>query len=280
MSDNLKKWLPNIVLMLAGIGLAIGIGVLIAPGLLSDDRLRNADTVMTAQYTVGDGDIFANQYGTIRPPENPDEILSEHQLAWDADGFRLPAQSGETYDIVALGDSFTEATNVARPWSDVLAETSGLAVRNLGFRGYGTQQYAQVMERYGMAASADVVIVGFFGGNDVFSAGIENDDFILPALAENLENIFADDDPWRVDGVDDFQYPMFINSGETPQPIAFLNGYLAWMNIEEAALRDSSNYERIVQHLTSISNSADENTCLILAYFPPKVEVYMPYLRD
>ena len=181
MTKKLKKWALNIALIGGGVLVAVVLVLLIAPSVLPDARLQNADTVITVQYTAGHGDIFANQYGTIRPPENPHEILSEHQLAWDTDGFRIPARVADSYDVLAFGDSFTEATNVALPWSDVLSAESDLSVRNLGFRGYGTQQYMQVMERYGADSGADIVVVGFFGANDVFSAGLQNDEFVLPA---------------------------------------------------------------------------------------------------
>ena len=99
-------------------------------------------------------------------------------------------------------------------------------------------------------------------------------------LAENLGNLFQDEgEAWRVEDVDEFQYPMFVVSGENPEPIAFLSGYLAWLNIEPETLKASLNYANIVQHLTEIARLSDD-ACLVLAYFPPKVEVYMPYLRE
>jgi hypothetical protein len=58
---------------------------------------------------------------------------------------------------VALGDSYTEAANVARPWPDVLAERSGLAVRNLGFRGYGPVEELRVLRDYGVKSNPRLV---------------------------------------------------------------------------------------------------------------------------
>ncbi|MDQ7035589.1 MAG: hypothetical protein Q9P01_12360 [Anaerolineae bacterium] len=56
-------------------------------------------------------------------------------------------------------------------------------MRNLGFRGYGPQEEAIVFEEYGLAESPEVVVIGFFGGNDISNAGPfegRADSFTLP----------------------------------------------------------------------------------------------------
>jgi hypothetical protein len=101
------------------------------------------------------GDIFVTRPGIIAPPANPYDVLSEHPLVWDADGFRVPVGPSDHYEIIALGDSYTEAANVAQPWPDVLALKSGRAVRNMGFRGYGPVEEARVLKDYGAKSGAN-----------------------------------------------------------------------------------------------------------------------------
>ncbi len=118
------------------------------------------------RYTVGMGDLFVFQRGSIAPPENSYDILSLHALNWDADGFRVPDQPADHYAVLALGDSYTEGANVALPWPDVLAQVSGRTVRNLGFRGYGPVEEARVMEMFGTDAGAEYAILAHFAGNE------------------------------------------------------------------------------------------------------------------
>src|SRR5438477_532561 len=128
-TSPLRRWLARLALVLFGVALAALLFesfFRLFPNLLPDGRARSVD-LGTIRYTVGMGDIFVARPGVIEPPSNPNEVLSEHKLAWDADGFRVPARPAAHYDVLALGDSYTEGPNVALPWPDVLAQQSGLA---------------------------------------------------------------------------------------------------------------------------------------------------------
>ncbi len=235
------------------------------------------------EYTVGDSDIFGAQYGTIAPPPNPHEILSRHRLEWDNDGFRVPAQISTNYNIIALGDSYTEGSGVALPWSDILAQELDEPVRNLGYRGYGPQEYTIVMEEYGVAENPDVVVIGFFGGNDISNAATfdeRSDDFILPELArETLTQVIATSEPWNTD-LENYQYPVNLNLQGELVPVAFLNSYVSWLNITQEDLRHSTNIELIRQSWRTIHELGGENSCVIIAYFPSKPQIYLPYVVE
>lgn len=271
----------RVVLMFSGVVCGILILIVVYPLVAVSDRTatRNQDSGYI-EYIVGMGDIFATQYGSIAPPDNPYEVLSRHRLRWDEDGFRVPAQPSEDYDVVVLGDSYAEAAGVAVPWPDVLAEVSGLAVRNLGFRGYAPQQYAHVMSRYGVQHDPAVVITGYFGGNDLSSEGKQEETFSLPEIIRELEvTLQLTSEPWKVDDSGPFQYPMMVQAGGQSHPVAFLNGYVSWLNIEQQVILDSANFRTTMEHLESIASDAPD-ACLVLAYFPSKAEVYMPYLAE
>jgi len=116
LKQNLQSIGSRLFLVLFGVGIAVLIGVWAAPQLIPEANERQANTDLgTIQYTVGMGDLFINMPNKITEPDDPHRVLSEHSLAWDEDGFRFPVQQSDNYDIIAIGDSFTEASNVALP---------------------------------------------------------------------------------------------------------------------------------------------------------------------
>jgi hypothetical protein len=77
-------------------------------------------------------------------------------------------------ELVFIGDSYTEAAQVAEPDTFVqrIAVASGLSAVNLGRGAYGPQQEFIVLRRYGFAYQPRVVIWQVFGGNDLSDAHI------------------------------------------------------------------------------------------------------------
>ena len=231
----------------------------------------------TIVFRSGNGDILFWQSEYIAPLENPDEILSVHRLPVDEDGFRLPANPSDEYDVVVLGDSYTEGANVARPWSDVFAEASGLHTRNLGFRGYGIRHHAWVWQEFGIQENPDVLIIGFFGGNDVFTAGLDIEPPFLNPLEERAEDMPLEPVTEHRVTEDEVIYPIYLSDGT---PITFLSTYISWMNVAGDQLRGSVNYRVVEENLTQILDSTPDDTCPVFVYFPSKPEVYFPYLNQ
>lgn len=273
----MQKRLTQFGLIVGGTLFGCVIALLLITLVFGDVRLLLARAIGNETvFTVGMGDILYWQYEDVRPPENPDIILSAHGLRFDPDGFRLPVQSFETYPIVALGDSFTEAANVAITWPDALAATGEIGVRNLGFKGYGPQHYAWVMENYGVQYDPEIVIVTFFGGNDLASAGLQGFDEPIMLPAEQRANeVFQEPEPVPQPQDDIYRYPVQTIDGE---PLVLLDDYLSWSNVDAETLLQSVNYEVIENSLRRIQAVAPD-ACLIFAYFPAKAEVYLPYVR-
>lgn len=278
-----SEWMTRFALVVVGVSLAVGIITLIAPFVIRQGNSRYANVNLgEVEYSVGTGDLFLVQAGSIAAPDNPYEVLSRHELGWDTDGFRIPARRADTYSIIALGDSYTEATNVALPWPDILADELDTPVRNLGFRGYGPQEETIVFEEYGLAENPEIVVIGFFGGNDVSNAGSfegRADSFSLPALIEDLSMRFDTSGRlWESDNTE-FQYPVMLQLNEATQvPMAFFNSYTSWLNITADDLRQSKNLEEIVASWRDIQAIANPETCIILAFFPSKAQIYLPFI--
>jgi hypothetical protein len=79
--------------------------------------------------------------------------------------------------ILVLGDSFTVGANVAEHQSYVAvlenllnrSNTSRVEVINAGVGGWEPFQYAQYYEHYGWKFSPDLILIGFFVGNDTYN---------------------------------------------------------------------------------------------------------------
>ncbi|NUN97447.1 MAG: SGNH/GDSL hydrolase family protein, partial [Candidatus Omnitrophica bacterium] len=86
----------------------------------------------------------------------------------DSDGFRNDTQVNQA-DLVVIGDSFTHAPMIERSeiWSSVLASRLGISELNLGICGYGPQQEARALWRYGIKRGPKLVVMQVFLGNDV-----------------------------------------------------------------------------------------------------------------
>jgi hypothetical protein len=77
----------------------------------------------------------------------------------DGRGFRNRATL-DRYDVVTLGDSFTEGFYVSddQSWPMVLSEYSGLSVYNLGMSGTGPLMYLLALEKFGRKLSPKIAI--------------------------------------------------------------------------------------------------------------------------
>lgn len=263
-----KTWLLNLLLIGVGVGAAFAL-LLIFFALFPQYRPG------AVTFTVRMGDIFFNHPEWVVKPEDPDEVLSIHTLRWDQDGFRIPAWTASRYPIVALGDSFTEAANAAKPWPDVLAATINQPVRNLAFRGYGPVEAAEMLRLYGVNENPETVIYGFFEGNDLSNAVTSQGKPVeLPSQIEEFRIIPTDFDSIEVK---DPRYPMQVNLAGELQPIAFFEWYVWNLNIEPEALENSQNLAFTVESLRAMRALAPES-CLVMAYLPSKPHVYVPYL--
>jgi hypothetical protein len=92
------------------------------------------------------------------------------------DEFPLAKPPGELR-ILVLGDSFTAGANVeqdatyAQVLEHLLSEAfpaSAIQVINSGVGAWGPFQYAQYYEHYGQSFDPDMVLLGFFVGNDMY----------------------------------------------------------------------------------------------------------------
>ena len=96
---------------------------------------------------------------------------TEVEVCHDSDGFRNPAGL-ENAGIVVLGDSFVHSGLVQahHMWTTVLANAAGVDARNLGVPGFASQQSAGALKRFGFEHDPEIVLFGYYEGNDIVEA--------------------------------------------------------------------------------------------------------------
>ena len=129
--------------------------------LISDPTLvfvlRQVDSVLQTSWM---GDQYSPEYGVDVLPMN-------YVATTNADGF-LPNSAGAPYEIVLVGDSFLAmGEDDASTLSERLRAVSGRATFNLSRSWYGSDQYLELLKRYGLALRPKVVLLGFCAGNDI-----------------------------------------------------------------------------------------------------------------
>jgi hypothetical protein len=99
----------------------------------------------------------------------------EITLQYDQDGFRNPADL-EDWEIVVIGDSFTELGNLK--YDDLVSTQLGSlmdrSVKNLGISYTGILNQTACLEHFGIAKSTKHVVWVFFEGNDLQDMVLES----------------------------------------------------------------------------------------------------------
>ena len=112
----------------------------------------------------------------------------------DEIGFSNPPETytrHDSFDVVAIGDSFTWAFAVepTATWSLQMGALTGLSVLNLGKGGTGLYEYLQILKKFGLAKRPRIVVMNVYEGNDVrdavayqaYRSGISGSDEAAPA---------------------------------------------------------------------------------------------------
>lgn len=288
-SSSLPLW-QKLLLILGGVILAYLLLTLVFiafPRLLpgSDKAARQyASTTVEVEYYTSDGDMFFWLKGSIRPPET-NELLAKFTLAWDADSFRVPATTADSYPIAVLGDSFSEGANVAAPFPDVLAVALNVPVQNYGYRSYGPLEMQKVGVEFLPKAPRTWVLYSHFSGNDVYQAQWREEDLIrertpfllTPYLARKAAaNIAPQLEPF--DPNKHYDYPMPVIIGGNYYELALLDDYLWWQRAPIEGFEVTQAYHTIGTVLDSIGGVLPETTCKAFVFIPTSSQLYFAYL--
>lgn len=111
----------------------------------------------------------------LKPRRVPDEVL-RYRIepgtgAHDSLGFRNKSVPSAA-DIVAIGDSHTYgiSARASESWPSALGGMTGKTVYNMSLGGYGPAEYLYLMESEAFKLRPEVIIVGFYLGNDLMDS--------------------------------------------------------------------------------------------------------------
>jgi hypothetical protein len=124
-------------------------------------RHRPPDRLYNVRYV--DAPPTARSYPNAPPGHSTVEIT----LKTDARGFRN-LTSLKQYDIVTIGDSFTEGSRVSDDecWPVLVGKATGQSVYNLGISGGRPGSYLTAFRAIGLALKPKVAVFMIYGGND------------------------------------------------------------------------------------------------------------------
>lgn len=280
------------LLIVGGIAFAflmVAVVLTLFPGLVgANDPIErtSAGTTIDVEFRYNDGDLFAWMPGRIRPVED-NAIIAAYTIAWDDEGFRIPAMQADHYPIIVFGDSFTEGPNVGMPWPDLLATELDVPVRNYGYRAYGPREIAITAQEVAAedAQAPDWVIYAHFSGNDFAQANIPDDQliderspvYLIPFLADPSRNR-DDDTPLNPDAQYDFPMPVII--GGNFYEMAILDAYIWWQIAPETGFENNNSYRSIAESLDTVRATVGDETCRVLLFIPTKGQLYYRYIHD
>lgn len=111
----------------------------------------------------------------LKPKVSYDQVLrykiEPNSGAHDSWGYRNKSVP-ESADIVAIGDSHTYgiSATASNSWPSALSTFTGKTVYNLSLGGYGPAEYLYLMEEKALSLNPNLIIVGFYLGNDLKDA--------------------------------------------------------------------------------------------------------------
>jgi len=283
-----------------GVGIAFGLMELLLrarPDLVPREvrvnppaRRVNAFVDETYAIKLSDGDLFHWMQEVIAPlPPDQDKVVARVHMTTDAHGFRNPLPEKSTYEIVALGDSYTRASGVAIPWPQKLAEATGSDVLNLGDVGFGPQDELQVLRQYGLKKRPQWVIMAYFGGNDLYDAAAYElaVPYIMPRFVKYL--LSQGIEAWRdsrqggaqAAEASGYRYPITVTINDTGLEMAFFSSYIGWLSLGGEVIESSQDYRLVRETIMKARDSSEAaGSRFLLVYLPTKEHIYLPYLND
>lgn len=221
-------------------------------------------------------------------------------LRTDRRGYRNQTDL-DRYDVVTLGDSFTEGSGVSdeQAWPALLAAESGLSVYNLGLSGYAPVQYLASLREIGLGLKPGTVICSLFEGNDFRSSAMEVDD-ALPSWSDRLSAYFKQSPlldaadraiiatfgrinatgPVRGGEILDWM-PLSVPAGPGARHYAFAPKQLRDLSKSREEFAGSGKWQAVRHQLQGMREAcAAGGGRLIVVYVPTAAHVLLPLVAD
>jgi len=161
-----NRWLPILIALISLTCTVVGLELAARTVYAPQTVYREPDPVLGWR-------LKPNFRAEIRKPEYRVEIAM-NSAGW-RDVEHTIEKPAHTYRILVLGDSYMEAYAV--PFEHMLARQlqqhfneigdKNIEVLNFGVGGYGTLQETLAYEQYGVQYDPDLILLGFYAGNDL-----------------------------------------------------------------------------------------------------------------
>jgi hypothetical protein len=276
------------------------------PVTLVDDIVRHRPPNQRYHVRYIDAPPTARSYPSPPPGYPPRDIT----LTIDHRGFRNLTHL-EEYDIVIVGDSFTEGAYVSddEPWPALLGQKLNRTVYNLGVGGGGPGHYLAAFQAVGLELKPKTAIFMVYEGNDFKAFTLANESAVPQAqrIADAIASLW---DQWMatiksspvmlglrsafvrylgpinagapVPGAEVLSWmPLAVPTGPDAKYYAFTPNLLLKLYVTNQAFRESSGWTSTAEVFRRIRQvCAREGIRLIFVYAPSKPHVIMPLVKD
>ena len=244
----------------------------------------------TVDYLISrtSGDLY--KLTCLSPDDAPPFASYRVSFQRDAHGFRNPEPWPDKVDLVVVGDSFTAAEAIDKPFWSGLSDSMLV----LGLPGSGTLPQQRLLEAYALPRAPRIVVLAFFAGNDLQ----DNLTFYRKLRAEGRALNAAQGGKSPLDYSVLFHilyaarnalaqlertschFPQ-LASTEPPAPLAFYEEFLTIFALDQQSLQASEMYRLTRDAIGEIAFTLDQSgASLILMYIPQKAEIYWDLLSN
>jgi hypothetical protein len=258
--------------------------------LVTEHGAREFPAGQVVQYAVTplSGDLYA--LSCIQPADSPSFEAYQVSFTRDRHGFRNDEPWPVDVDLVVIGDSFTAAELVQRPYWQSLSDSMLI----LGLPGSGTLEQQRLFDAFAWPRQPNLVILAFFAGNDLrdtakfaemLRSGMNRHDLthhgknpldysvVFRILQVLIETTNAKEST-------DCHYPLMAQT-EPPTPVAFYRRFLPVLGADSESLQQSEQFQRTKTSIAEMATALRSiDSQLVLMYIPQKAELYWNYLDD
>ena len=258
--------------------------------LVTEHGAREFPAGQVVQYDVSpfSGDLY--DLSCIKPVDSPPFEPYHVSFTRDQHGFRNGEPWPDDVDLVVIGDSFTAAELVQRPFWQSLSDSMLI----LGLPGSGTLEQQRLFDAFAWPRQPTLVILAFFAGNDLSDSAKFAE--MLRTGANRHELTHRGKSPldysivFRILQVlievtasketTDCHYPLMAQT-EPPTPVAFYRRFLPILGADIASLQQSETFQRTKTSIGDMATALRSiDSQLLLMYIPQKAELYWNYLDD
>ena len=234
------------------------------------------------------GDLY--QLSCLSPKDAVQVTPYQVSYTRDAHGFRNPEPWRDEVNVVVIGDSFTAAESIVDPFWKNLSDSMLV----LGLPGSGTLEQKLLYEHFAQPRSPEIVILAFFGGNDLTDNltfyDLQNEDLSFADKSHQNRNPFEYlvsfhlalfiRDAITQSNTQTCHYPITAQT-QPPSTLAFFDRMVSLLTINEDNLNQSEMFSITRDTIVDMDQSVKlAGRHFILMYIPQKAEVYWQYLTE